>query len=152
MEVRGQLRAAAALSSGKVIHGTQWIEGCVCSTAGLDSVEQRKVPSFFEELNSDRPQCSPSLSWPCYPLLLQAKYFFLISRKFTIYSTNGTISKYVVRKHLCGAIIQWWVSYIYCALCCVCLYSSSSLWSFKSEGHCRFSLRLTFNGLLHSVT
>jgi hypothetical protein len=32
------------------------------------------------------------------------------------------------------------------------LYSSSSLWSFKSEGHCRFSLRLTFNGLLHSVT
>jgi hypothetical protein len=34
------------------------------------------------------------------------KYFFFISRKFTIYSTNGAISKYVVRKHLCGAIIQ----------------------------------------------
>jgi hypothetical protein len=31
-------------------------------------------------------------------------------------------------------------------------YSSSSLWSFKSEGHCRFSLRLTFNRLLNSVT
>jgi hypothetical protein len=26
--------------------------------------------------------------------------------------------------------------------------SSPSLWSFKSEGHCRFSPRLTFNGLL----
>jgi hypothetical protein len=32
--------------------------------------------------------------------------FYLFSRKFTIYSTNGAISKYVVRKHLCGAIIQ----------------------------------------------
>jgi hypothetical protein len=82
----------------------------------------------------------------CTPLI------FFISRQFTIYSTNGAISKYVVRKHLCGAIIQWWFSYIYCALCCVCFYSSSSLWSFKSEGHCRFNLRLTFNGLiqLHS--
>jgi hypothetical protein len=26
---------------------------------------------------------------------------------------NGAISKYVVRKHLCGAIIQWWFSFIY---------------------------------------
>jgi hypothetical protein len=42
--------------------------------------------------------------------------------------------------------------YIYCALCCVCLYSSSSLWSFNSEGRCHFSLLLTFNGLLNSVT
>jgi hypothetical protein len=33
-------------------------------------------------------------------------FFFFLSRKFTIYSTNGAISKYVVRKHLCGAIIQ----------------------------------------------
>jgi hypothetical protein len=32
--------------------------------------------------------------------------FFFISHKFTIYSTNGEISKYVVRKRLCGAIIQ----------------------------------------------
>jgi hypothetical protein len=40
-------------------------------------------------------------------------YFLFISRKFTIYSTNGAISKYVVRKHLCVAIIQWWFSYIY---------------------------------------
>jgi hypothetical protein len=32
--------------------------------------------------------------------------FFFISRKFTIYSTNGAISKYVIRKYLCGAIIQ----------------------------------------------
>jgi hypothetical protein len=31
---------------------------------------------------------------------------FFISCKFTIYSTNGAISKYVVRKHLCGIIIQ----------------------------------------------
>jgi hypothetical protein len=89
---------------------------------------------------------------------------------------------------LCGAIIQWWFSYIYAiiqwwffyiyralccaerssnddspiytrssnddspALCCACLYSSSSLWSSKSEAHCRCSLRLTFNRLLHSVT
>jgi hypothetical protein len=53
---------------------------------------------------------------------------------------------------LCGAIIQWWFSYICCALCCACLYSSPSLWSFKSEGRCRFSLRLTFNGFLNSVT
>jgi hypothetical protein len=65
---------------------------------------------------------------------------------------NRAISKYVIRKHLCGAIIQWWFSYVYCTLCCACVYSSSSLWSFKSEGHCRFSLRLTFNGLLNSVT
>jgi hypothetical protein len=27
-----------------------------------------------------------------------------------------------------------------------------SLWSFKSEGHRRFSLLLTFSGLLNSVT
>jgi hypothetical protein len=46
---------------------------------------------------------------------------------------NGAISKYVVMKHLCGAIIQWWFSYIYCALCCACLYSSSSLWSSNLE-------------------
>jgi hypothetical protein len=78
--------------------------------------------------------------------------FYFISRKFTIYSTNGAISKYVIRKHLCGAIIQWWFSYIYCAICCACVYSSSSLWSFKPEGHCRLSLRLTFNGLPNSVT
>jgi hypothetical protein len=32
--------------------------------------------------------------------------FLFISRKFTIYSTNGAISKYIVRKHLCGAIIH----------------------------------------------
>jgi hypothetical protein len=31
-------------------------------------------------------------------------------------------------------------------------YSSSFLWPFKSEGHCRFSLRVTFNGFLNSVT
>jgi hypothetical protein len=43
---------------------------------------------------------------------------------------NGAISKYVVRKHLCGSIIQWWFSYLYCALCCACLYSSSSLWTY----------------------
>jgi hypothetical protein len=42
--------------------------------------------------------------------------------------------------------------FMYCALCCACLYSSSSLWPLKSEGNCRFSLRLTFNGLLNSVT
>jgi hypothetical protein len=35
---------------------------------------------------------------------------FFISSKFTIYSTNWAISKYVIRKHLCGAIIQWWFS------------------------------------------
>jgi hypothetical protein len=29
-----------------------------------------------------------------------------MSRKFTIYSTNGAINKCVVRKHLCEAIIQ----------------------------------------------
>jgi hypothetical protein len=79
-------------------------------------------------------------------------FFYFISGKFTIYSTNGVISKYVIRKHLCRAIIQWWFSYVYCTLCWECVYSSSSLWSFKSEGHCRFSLRLTFNGLLNSVT
>jgi hypothetical protein len=123
--------------------------------------------------------------------------FFCFSQIYNLLY-NGTISKYVVRKHLCGAIIQWWFSYIYSALCCACLYrriiiiqwwfsyiysalccaclyrriiiiqwwfsyiysalccaclySSSSLWSFKSEGHCRFSLRLTFNGLLNTVT
>jgi hypothetical protein len=75
------------------------------------------------------------------------------NRKFTIYSTNGAIIKYVIRKHLCGAIIQWGFSYtVYCALCCSCLYSSSSLWSFRSEGHCHFGLRLTFSGLLNSIT
>jgi hypothetical protein len=42
--------------------------------------------------------------------------FFFISCKFTIYSTNWAISKYVIRKHLCGAIIQWWFSYVYCTL------------------------------------
>jgi hypothetical protein len=42
------------------------------------------------------------------------KHFFLA--KFTIYSTNWAISKYVIRKHLCGAIIQWWFSYVYCTL------------------------------------
>jgi hypothetical protein len=38
------------------------------------------------------------------------------SCKFTIYSTNWAISKYVIRKHLCGAIIQRWFSYVYCTL------------------------------------
>jgi hypothetical protein len=38
--------------------------------------------------------------------------FFFISCKFTIYSTNWAISKYVERKHLCGAIIPWWCSYV----------------------------------------
>jgi hypothetical protein len=58
------------------------------------------------------------------------KYFFLFYFS-QIYSLlyNGAISKYVVRKHLSGAIIQWWFSYIYCALCCACLYSFPSLWS-----------------------
>jgi hypothetical protein len=82
--------------------------------------------------------------------------FLFISCKFTIYSTNWAISKCVIRKHLCGAIIQWWFSYVrvYCTrtLCCACVYFSSSLWFFKSEGHCRFNLRLTFSGLLNSVT
>jgi hypothetical protein len=77
--------------------------------------------------------------------------FFYFSQIYNLLY-NGAISKYVVRKHLSGAIIQWWFSYIYCALCCACVYSSPSLWSFKSEGLCRFSLRLTFNGLLNSVT
>jgi hypothetical protein len=40
------------------------------------------------------------------PLLLTRKVFVFIYRKFTIYSTNGAISKYVVRKHLCGVIVQ----------------------------------------------
>jgi hypothetical protein len=92
----------------------------------------------------------------CYkrtkPIMICLKKFFFISCRFTIYSTNGAISKYVIRKHLCEAIIQWWFSYIYYTLCCACVYSSSSLWSLKSEGHCRFSLRLTFNGFLNSVT
>jgi hypothetical protein len=33
-------------------------------------------------------------------------YIFFISHKFTIYSTKGATCKYVVKKHLCGAIIQ----------------------------------------------
>jgi hypothetical protein len=52
-------------------------------------------------------------------LLLSHKSFFFISCKFTIYSTNWAIIKYVIRKHLCGAIIQWWCSYVYCTFCCV---------------------------------
>jgi hypothetical protein len=63
---------------------------------------------------------------------------------------NRPISKYIIRKHLCGAIIQWWFSYVYCTLCCACVYSSSPLSSFTSDGHCRFSLRLTFNGLFNN--
>jgi hypothetical protein len=96
---------------------------------------------------------SPAL--PCIRWTMEGLYalkFFFISCKFTIYSTNWAISKYVIRKHLCGAIIQWWCCYVYCTFCCVCVYSSSSLWPFKSEGHCRFSLRLTFIGFLNSVT
>jgi hypothetical protein len=83
----------------------------------------------------------------CPPRMYIKQIFFYFSQIYI-----GAISKYVVRKHLVGVIIQWWFFYIYCALYCVCLYSSSSLWSFKSEGHCRFSLHLTFNGLLNSVT
>jgi hypothetical protein len=37
MEVRGQLRAPAALSSGVRAPGTHWIRGWVGSKAGLDS-------------------------------------------------------------------------------------------------------------------
>jgi hypothetical protein len=45
-------------------------------------------------------------------------FFRFIFCKFTIYSRNGAISKYVVRTHLCEVIIQWWFSYVYYALCC----------------------------------
>jgi hypothetical protein len=58
---------------------------------------------------------------------------FFIFWKFTIYTTNWAISKYVIRKHLCGALIQWWFSYVYCMLCCACVYSSSSLWSLSQR-------------------
>jgi hypothetical protein len=37
-------------------------------------------------------------------VILNILTFFFISCKFTIYSTNWAISKYVIRKHLCGAI------------------------------------------------
>jgi hypothetical protein len=67
-----------------------------------------------------------------FPFYMADYIFFIISCKFTIYSTNGAISKYVVSKHSCGPIIQCWFSYMCCALCCACLHSSSSLWSFKS--------------------
>jgi hypothetical protein len=46
-----------------------------------------------------------SLLMVCVCIYMYYTYIF-ISRKFTIYSTYGAISKYVVRKHLCGAIIQ----------------------------------------------
>jgi hypothetical protein len=87
------------------------------------------------------------ISWiPSMILRGQIYILFYFSQIYNLLY-NGAISKYVIRKHLCGAIIQWWFSYIYSALCCACLYSSASLWSCKSEGHCSFSLRLTFNGL-----
>jgi hypothetical protein len=75
-----------------------------------------------------------SIQWNiCIIYYLQG--FFYFSQIYNLLY-KWSISKYVVRKHLCGAIIQWWFSYIYRTLCCACLYSSSSLWSFKSEGHC----------------
>jgi hypothetical protein len=54
-------------------------------------------------------------------ILIPLESIFFISRKFTIYSTNGAISKYVIRKHLCGAIIQWWFSYIFSCILCIML-------------------------------
>jgi hypothetical protein len=68
------------------------------------------------------------------PFIKQYKILSVFSFNFSqIYNLlyNGAISKYVKRKHLSGEIIQWWFSYIYCALCCACLYSSFSFWSFK---------------------
>jgi hypothetical protein len=44
-------------------------------------------------------------------------FFYYLSQIYDLLY-NGAISKYVVRKHLCGAIIQWWFSYVYRALCC----------------------------------
>jgi hypothetical protein len=97
------------------------------------NVLQRRCTGNWDEATKARP-----VSWPlgilitalnslwhdprlhCIQIitLLSHYMFFLISHEFTTYSTNGAISKYVVRKHLCGAIIQWWFSYIYRALCC----------------------------------
>jgi hypothetical protein len=121
------------------------------------------IPSYFLCDSLGFCKCASNICLDNSPSAISRKYFIgdrlryrgrfnFFSRKFTIYSTNGAISKYFVRELLCRAIIQWWFSYIYCALYCVYLNSSSCLWSFKSEGHCRFSLRLTFNGLLYSVT
>jgi hypothetical protein len=60
---------------------------------------------------------SDNFSIPDTILMKFVIYFFIIiSCKFTIYSTNWAISKYVIRKHLCGAIIKWWFSYVYCTL------------------------------------
>jgi hypothetical protein len=126
---------------------------CVCVVLCVDSVlatgwspvrvvlpTAYRIRKTGEEAKAQQQACRA-----CFCLYFSQIYSLLY---------NGAISKYVVRKHLCGAIIQWRFSYIYacCALCCACLYSSSSLWSFKSEGHCRFSMLLTFNGLLNSVT
>jgi hypothetical protein len=51
---------------------------------------------------------------------MQPRIQFLFSYFSQIYNPlyNGAISKYVVRKDLCGVIIQWWFSYMYLALCC----------------------------------
>jgi hypothetical protein len=54
-------------------------------------------------------------------------FFLFLANLQLLYSYIGAISKYVIRKHLCGVIIQWWFSYIYCALCCAFVYSASSL-------------------------
>jgi hypothetical protein len=66
----------------------------------------------------------------------------IISCKFTMYSTNGAISKYVIG-NTCAEQSSSNDSPMYTVG-----YSSSSLWSFKSEGHCRFSLHVKMSGIL----
>jgi len=55
MEVSGQLHAPAA-SSGKRAHVTHWLGGWMGPSAGLYSVEGRKIPSLCRESNSGRPE------------------------------------------------------------------------------------------------
>jgi hypothetical protein len=55
MEVNGQLRAPAALPSGKDPPGTHWIGDWVGPRAVLDAVVKRKIPSpRREEMERER--------------------------------------------------------------------------------------------------
>jgi hypothetical protein len=81
------------------MHIVGYTQGIEISAASNSEVNRR---TYFGELLFTKCIPGDSGSNAC----LRDTDFFFISCKFTIYSTNGAISKYVIRKHLCGATIQ----------------------------------------------